>query len=125
MIDTDKYEGHTKGPWKVTESWNIAVALDDYPLMVVDMLDNSKDLVLMADAPLLLEEVKRLNRFAHCVMNFMTKHDLDFQFLNEHGVYTAPDGGSISTFIPYSYTWDDETKVSSKPIQFTVRGEEE
>ena len=93
--------------------------------MVVDMLDNSKDLVLMADAPLLLEEVKRLNRFAHCVMNFMTKHDLDFQFLNEHGVYTAPDGGSISTFIPYSYTWDDETKVSSKPIQFTVRGEEE
>jgi hypothetical protein len=55
----------------------------------------------------------------------MSKHDLHFQFLNEHGVYTAPDGGSISMFIPYSYKWDDETKVSSESIQFTVRGEEE
>ena len=72
-----------------------------------------------------VEEVKRLNRFAHCAMNFMSKHDLHFQFLNEHGVFTAPDGGSISMFIPYSYKWDDETKVSSESIQFTVRGEEE
>ena len=99
MIDTDKYENH-------------------------DMIRVAKAL-LIEDAPLLLEEVKRMNRFAHCAMNFMSKHDLHFQFLNEHGVYTAPDGGSISMFIPYSYKWDDETKVSSESIQFTVRGEEE
>ena len=87
--------------------------------------NNHPNIQLIADVPLLLAEVKRLNRFAHCAMNFMSKHDLHFQFLNEHGVYTAPDGGSISMFVPYSYKWDDETKVSSESIQFTVRGEEE
>lgn len=70
MIDTDKYEGHTEGPWEVTESWNIAVASDGYGLMSVEMIMNTKDLVLMADAPLLLqaynekcEEVKRLRKW--------------------------------------------------------------
>jgi hypothetical protein len=101
MIDTDKYEGMT-----YNNDYRMGIELE----IAVDNL---------------LAEVKRMNRFAHCAMNFMSKHDLHFQFLNEHGVYTAPDGGSISTFIPYSYKWDDETKVSSESIQFTVRGEEE
>jgi hypothetical protein len=113
MIDTDKYEGHTPGQWSVTSIRDGSIPW------------NTADEELCADAPLLLEAYKRMNRFAHCAMNFMSKHDLHFQFLNEHGVYTAPDGGSISMFIPYSYKWDDETKVSSESIQFTVRGEEE
>ena len=54
MIDTDKYEGHTPGPWK--------------NFKVIDKETNDKfiqrgfhaDLDLMIDAPLLLEEVKRL-----------------------------------------------------------------
>ena len=62
MIDTDKYEGHTEGPWEVTESRNIAVASDGYGLMSVEMIMNVKDLVLMADAPLPLAEVKRLRQ---------------------------------------------------------------
>tara|TARA_R100001443_G_scaffold2834_1_gene9354 strand:+ start:3650 stop:3883 length:234 start_codon:yes stop_codon:yes gene_type:complete len=50
MIDTDKYEGHTEGPWK----------LDD---RVKEMyLGLEADVVLMQDAPLLLAEVKRLRK---------------------------------------------------------------
>ena len=91
----------------------------------VKALNTKADAELIADAPKLLAEVKRLNRFVHCAMNFMSKHDLDYQFLNQHGVYTPPGGGAISVYTPYSYKWDDETKVSSEPIEFTVRGEEE
>ena len=65
MIDTDKYEGHTEGPWKLHYDGS---AIDDdyldygaqldpvgalYPMSVVDAQ-------LMADAPLLLAEVMRL-----------------------------------------------------------------
>jgi hypothetical protein len=137
MIDTDKYEGHTEGhkngSWDLYEMYGsddklqleIRPLHDKWGITIPISWVGGKDAQLIADAPLLLAEVKRMNRFANCAMNFMSKHDLHFQFLNEHGVYTAPDGGSISTFIPYSYKWDDETKVSSESIQFTVRGEEE
>ena len=119
MIDTDKYEGHIASEGQ-TWAWS------KWMLNNAETIEQHKATsALLNDAPLLLEEVKRMNRFAHCAMNFMSKHDLHFQFLNEHGVYTAPNGGSISMFIPYSYKWDDETKVSSESIQFTVRGEEE
>jgi hypothetical protein len=48
MIDTDKYEGHTEAPWK----------LDD---RIKEMfLGLEADVELMQDAPLLLQEVKRL-----------------------------------------------------------------
>ena len=68
MIDTDKYEGHTPAPWK---------AAYDFPhhgqIQTGLVGPNGKDLgyennddgqianaQLIADAPLLLEEVKRL-----------------------------------------------------------------
>ena len=130
MIDTDKYEGHTEGKWKLHyddsaidgDYLDYGAQLDPVGALHPMSVANAQ---LIADAPLLLAEFKRMNRFAHCAMIFMSKHDLHFQFLNEHGVFTAPDGGSISMFIPYSYKWDDETKVSSESIQFNVRGEEE
>tara|TARA_R100000322_G_C5394852_1_gene179665 strand:+ start:100 stop:405 length:306 start_codon:yes stop_codon:yes gene_type:complete len=50
MIDTSKYEGHN-APWKVIE------CIDD--IRVVGEL-NAIDAQLIADASLLLEEVKRL-----------------------------------------------------------------
>ena len=102
MIDIDKYEG---------TNWDLRGQFTH-----TEMAD---------EVLLLLAEVKRLNRFVHCAMNFMGKYDLDYQFLNQHGVFTAPGGGSMSVYTPYSYKWDDETKVSSEPIKFTVRGEEE
>ena len=45
MIDTDKYEGHTEGPWSV-----------EYP-MLTPSEPNRK---LIDDAPLLLAELKRV-----------------------------------------------------------------
>ena len=56
MIDTDKYEGHTPAPWK--------------NFKVIDKETNDKfiqrgshaDLDLMIDAPLLLQEIKRLRK---------------------------------------------------------------
>ena len=48
MIDTDKYEGHTEGPWK-TGGYNEQAIKD-------------ADRKLVADAPLLLAEVKRLQK---------------------------------------------------------------
>ena len=63
MIDTDKYEGHTAGPWTaeygdytthVTNSDGVVVASVGFEL--------DKDGQLIADAPLLLAEVKRLRK---------------------------------------------------------------
>ena len=47
MIDTDKYEGHTQGHWR--RKYNFG-----------QMPFNKADENLIYDAPLLLEEVKRL-----------------------------------------------------------------
>ena len=73
MIDTDKYEGHTKGPWRIVES-DSGTGYGDgtyYLGLVGDTLitelsfrsnehESHPDVQLMADAPLLLAEVKRL-----------------------------------------------------------------
>ena len=98
MIDTDKYEGYTPGPWKAFEdiegadtdtpyrtgSWAVGNAIHKStapPLHFTDEHDpyvyntmgicvfqpnrqnNEADAKLIADAPLLLAEVKRLRAF--------------------------------------------------------------
>ena len=74
MIDTDKYEGHTPGPWKIyydkwerTGWWIDSIARGDvgeYGDTVCQLhgTAQNKDPTskLIADAPLLLAEVKRL-----------------------------------------------------------------
>ena len=80
MIDTDKYEGHTEGPWRVVKPshanatghiWCIESATEiDYPPDIYTKIahicvihnedDDSINAQLIADAPLLLAEVKRL-----------------------------------------------------------------
>lgn len=62
MIDTDKYEGHAKEGWHF-DSAN--VLRDGYDkeiaeLVGEDWLDDKATQKLIADAPLLLAEVKRL-----------------------------------------------------------------
>ena len=61
MIDTDKYEGHTPAPWRAvyveengTEGFMLAQSGPDRKWLPVENCH------LAADAPLLLEEVKRL-----------------------------------------------------------------
>ena len=63
MIDTDKYEGHTPAPWNLTSEGHIVaddmtVVCNKHTKRIVET--NHKDTQLIADAPLLLEEVKRL-----------------------------------------------------------------
>ena len=81
MIDTNKYEGHTQGPWWTDEWFNDGVVrfekgycveqriVTDPPVVDesgewVCLVDNEADAKLIADAPLLLEEYKRL---MHCL----------------------------------------------------------
>ena len=83
MIDTDNYEGHTLGPW---EQYSVAA----YHAVVIPMerggcLDDGKatelvphtleDAKLIADAPLLLAEVKRLRELLQQVADEYTDAD--------------------------------------------------
>ena len=68
MIDIEKYEGHTPAPWRIEygdmeqygETDTVLSGIDVVALDVV-----RQDAQLIADAPLLLEEVKRLRRILH------------------------------------------------------------
>ena len=72
MIDTDKYEGHTEGPW-ITKVNQQVYDKDNNPIATVEYFAQENhsyyNKVLIADAPLLLdaykdkcEEVKRLEK---------------------------------------------------------------
>ena len=73
MIDTDKYEGHTEGKWKLHyddsavdgDYLDYGAQLDPvgalHPMLIADAQ-------LIADAPLLLAEVKRLTEFRDKVL---------------------------------------------------------
>lgn len=76
-IDLTKYEGHTEGPWE-SEEWDEGKILgpilerhrNNHPIVAVvgygwwgDMMpERNANLRLMTDAPLLKEEVKRLEK---------------------------------------------------------------
>ena len=62
MIDTDKYEGHTEGPWEVDSHLDekaYSTILDGNENEIASYVSWCND-ALIADAPLLLAEVKRL-----------------------------------------------------------------
>ena len=71
MIDTDKYEGHTEGPWNndcsptnITTGWYIGSkwGKDDRGLKcIAGMVNGNKaDAQLIADAPLFLEFIEKV-----------------------------------------------------------------
>jgi hypothetical protein len=68
MIDTDKYEGHTKGPWFLNEeyAYELFICAGDVRHGNVEFVLNNASVdvnaQLLADAPLLLEHVKRLTK---------------------------------------------------------------
>tara|TARA_R100001230_G_C5579041_1_gene98500 strand:- start:193 stop:498 length:306 start_codon:yes stop_codon:yes gene_type:complete len=76
MIDTDKYEGHAEGPWKI-ESYNRGQAFtginfnmthtEKEHLAMKNGREKEREATanLIADAPLLLAEVKRLKGLIH------------------------------------------------------------
>ena len=59
MIDTDKYEGHTEGPWSDKTELYWVTEEDDGSYQVE--IDHKPNKLLIHDAPKLLAEVKRLN----------------------------------------------------------------
>jgi len=70
MIDTDIYEGHTEGDWNWTKlGTHTGILLDKHGkdivqlMMPYDLYSNPTDatVLLIADAPKLLAEVKRLS----------------------------------------------------------------
>ena len=69
MIDTDKYEGHTKGPWDELLSAGVEDQKGWDTLLELGFNDEARQLI--ADAPLLLEEVKRLNALIHNDNNWL------------------------------------------------------
>ena len=86
MIDTDKYEGHTPAPW-VWMEWNAWLAggnedgflgkfLVERPIEVAD--EDKVDGLLIADAPLLLAEVKRLRDALRIARDSLVWSDEDF-----------------------------------------------
>jgi len=64
MIDTDKYEGHTTWSWRQPDG-------SAFPML---RATNNADAELMADAPLLLQEVKRLREAIVDMIDSMDNH---------------------------------------------------
>jgi hypothetical protein len=63
MIDTNKYEGHTKGPWSIktgNASHSVKDANSDHVCTIPPDSIGMCNKHIIADAPLLLAEVKRL-----------------------------------------------------------------
>ena len=86
MIDTDRYEGHTEGPWKWLKdslllkgkayATNRDAYCDSFIISHRHLdgdwpIDNKANAQLIADAPLLLEEVKRLREGIEKLANSM------------------------------------------------------
>jgi len=65
MIDTDKYEGHDLARGRVGSDYNIYDRKGNIIFDADDVGSNMATLNLLADAPLLLEEVKRLRDELH------------------------------------------------------------
>jgi hypothetical protein len=84
MIDTDKYEGHTEGPWRTAEGQpyddegshlDIEGANGVLVTETSYFTDNDHPNVqLIADAPLLLAEVERLREYNDALLNWMMNH---------------------------------------------------
>ena len=98
MIDTEKYEGHTPAPWTVyTEEGRDAIysvdnravcdkdgktiAIIECPYCKEDEHLSYNNKILIADAPLLLAEVKQLRKFTNKLNNIIGTFD-DFMCNN-------------------------------------------
>ena len=74
MIDTDKYEGHAEGEWRVEQAGinRVMVYTDDEGFSYEEANRN-----LVADAPLLLAEVKRLREDYENMSEVLRENGMD------------------------------------------------
>ena len=102
MIDTNKYEGHTPAPWRIVEpspgeqhhfyrieseteideilEHNTWVA---HTCVIHEEDDDSSNTFLIADAPLLLEEVKRLRELIKEIAQHDAKEYWSYELLQK------------------------------------------
>ena len=116
MIDTDKYEGHTEGPWYAEEeeqedgkAWTVRggdhwVVMESDGCLRIDW--KKEDALLAADAPLLLTEVKRLHKIKSAIV----------QKLNEKG----DEGEAISEANPNGHYKEDELRGWCEALEFVL-----
>ena len=74
MIDTSEYKGHTPGHWATTTrkgTW-VVYTQDNGDVATMNDYEDAK---LIADSPLLLEEVKRLQAWKKLVSDIVQQHD--------------------------------------------------
>ena len=79
MIDTDKYEGHAKEGWHFDSAHVLRDGYDKEITELVgeDWLDDKATQALIADAPLLLAEVKRLREDIVSILGAIDLPDYD------------------------------------------------
>ena len=111
MIDTDKYEGHTPSPWLwyVDDGDVDLVVADDQCRTVIEevkALNTKADAELIADAPLILNELKRykevVNRVLECALNDNAEQAMQF-LLNMD--YCLDDEEKVTDKNRHKYTW--------------------
>ena len=111
MIDTDKYEGHTEGPWNWTRFRtypNYIYHLQNAEESKVISCDNSVVLnlskankQLIADAPLLLAEFKQLRE----ENDLLRKMDWEYECL---WTWLAENTNLLNTIEPLMEEWKKE-----------------
>ena len=95
MIDPNTYEGHSPPPWHYTletedKIWDEHGAVWDKNKNCLALVDDGSeqfpdaDLKLIADAPLLLEEVKRLSEENKKQLDVLSTLDEMIRFGNDH-----------------------------------------
>jgi hypothetical protein len=84
MIDTDKYEGHTEGLWCWKDGNIVRKAIGNTPLTDDAGLYLIADKHLIADAPLLLAEVKRLRHELEIKKEALAKSQSSYKELRKH-----------------------------------------
>jgi hypothetical protein len=100
MIDTDKYEGHTPAPWRVSPNSRYKIRADEnlpegvHHWHIAQVMNNrggkwenmcKANAQLIADAPLLLAEVKRLREENNRYLDFIFWLDKGKELAWEYG----------------------------------------
>ena len=126
MIDIDKYEGHTPAPWELMrsgplrddapkdlENWWVKLnearaktSSGEWMRNIGNSYMTEADAQLIADAPLLLEEVKRyrqvFDRAIECALNDNAEQAMQF-LLNMD--YCLDDEEKVTDKNRHKYTW--------------------
>jgi hypothetical protein len=99
MSDIDKYEGHSVGKWRVRTrkgTFTVKDCLGDEVAAVNDYADAQ----LIADAPLLLKEVKRLRELYDLVKQLVGAWDKTY-----HGKEACDMAETLSSWMDENDVW--------------------